>query len=440
MPFKEFGKNDLFYNRVKTFPACDFIIYDSKVYYNNFKNSDDRSGTNGDLLGVPQGFISLYELNVDRPIDTGGTNQPPAGKSIYPFITKQGSRIAFKTVSTSDFDNSSQFKHGDVIKSKYPLSASIKRIRFAETSEEQTVVANSPRFAGSYTKAKSNKRFLSALRNTFDKHVYLSPHYAYASASVPPGKGPGGPSGPLVDWNKGLQEMSLMEIPSIFYGSSIRKGSVVLQMYKTGSLIAECRDIKKNGELIQVSGSYNAKTDNGKVAGVVLYNEGFMSLTGSWDLTANDAQDKYVGNTDSRGKWLHFGSGANDGESSGKLTQVLFKLRFEGVNYVPTVTMLAHMPKGDYNTSTNPTSFAKDSQAIIAEESSTRYREYTSLKYANLQHGEYLNHTSSYKKQTYVSKIGIYDSQKRLIAIAKLANPVRKTENRDYTFKLKLDL
>ena len=433
MPFKEFGKNDLFYNRVKTFPVCDFIIYDSKVYYNNFKNSDDRTGENGNVLGVPQGFISLFELNVDRPIDTGGTNLPPAGKSIYPFITKQGHRISFKTISTSNFDSTSQFKHGDVVKSRYPLSASIKRTRFAQTTEEQSVISNSPRFAGSYIKAISNKRFLTALKNSFNKHAHLSHHYAYSSASVPAGQGF------LVDWNKGLQEMSLIEVPSIFYGSSIRKGSVILQMFKTGSLIAECRDIKKNGELIQVSGSYNAKTNNGKVAGVVLYNEGFLSMTGSWDLTAADAQDAYVGNSDSRGKWLHFGSGANDGEARGKLTQVMFKLKFEGVNYVPTITMMAHMPKGDYNNSTNPTSYKKN-QSKESERTTVRYKEYKNLQYANLEHGEYINHTGSYKKQTYVSKIGIYDEQKRLIAIAKLANPVRKTENREYTFKLKLDI
>ena len=34
----------------------------------------------------------------------------------------------------------------------------------------------------------------------------------------------------------------------------------------------------------------------------------------------------------------------------------------------------------------------------------------------------------------------IYDENRNLIAIAKLANPVRKTKDLDYTFKLKLDM
>ena len=121
MPFKRFGKHDLFYNKVKTFPECDFIIYDSLVYYNNKRNNDKRRGKNNDLLGVPQGFISLYELNVDRPISTGA-NDPPDGTSIYPFITKQGTLDSFKTISTESFQG---FSYGDKIEGKYPLSASI---------------------------------------------------------------------------------------------------------------------------------------------------------------------------------------------------------------------------------------------------------------------------------------------------------------------------
>ena len=34
----------------------------------------------------------------------------------------------------------------------------------------------------------------------------------------------------------------------------------------------------------------------------------------------------------------------------------------------------------------------------------------------------------------------IYDKDKNLIAIASLANPVKKTETRDFMFKLKLDI
>jgi len=418
MPFREFGKNDLFYNQVKTFPKSDFLIYDSKVYFNGVKHSQGEFGI---LHGAPQGFISLYELNVDRQIDTG-TGAPPDGKSIYPFITKGGARIAFKTVSTSEFDTTSQFAYGDVIKGDYPLTSSIKRIRLNDTDADQVEMNSSERFAGSFIKLTSNKRFVTSLKNTFNEYAHMSKQYEFVNT----------------EWNKGTQEMSLVEIPSIFYGSSIRKGSVVLQVFVTGALAAECRDIKKNGELIQVSGTYNATTDNKKVAGVILYNEGFLSLTGSWDLS--EVVDRIHGQDNQKPRWVDFAEGANEtgGPAAGTLDNVMFRLSFEGVNYVPTITMLAHAPKGEINNSTNPTVFVK-SQVRDPVNDGTVYREFSDLEFSKLEHSDYVL-TGSFKKQTYISKVGIYDDQRRLIGIAKLANPVRKTEDREYTFKLKLDI
>ena len=52
----------------------------------------------------------------------------------------------------------------------------------------------------------------------------------------------------------------------------------------------------------------------------------------------------------------------------------------------------------------------------------------------------FAHYSASYEPQVFISQIGIYDEQKNLIAIAKLANPVRKTKDLDYTFKLKLDM
>ena len=51
----------------------------------------------------------------------------------------------------------------------------------------------------------------------------------------------------------------------------------------------------------------------------------------------------------------------------------------------------------------------------------------------------YTDPTGSYEPQTFISKIGIFDENKNLIGIAKVATPVKKTEERDLTFKLKLD-
>ena len=58
----------------------------------------------------------------------------------------------------------------------------------------------------------------------------------------------------------------------------------------------------------------------------------------------------------------------------------------------------------------------------------------------NIVSSSFVDLTGSYEKQTYISKIGLFDKNKNLIAIAKLATPIKKTSNRELTFKLKLDI
>ena len=67
MSHKEFGPNDIFVNRVKMHPEWDFFIYNTEVFINNSQNI---SGSNsGNYKGVPEGFLSLYEYNLDRTDD-----------------------------------------------------------------------------------------------------------------------------------------------------------------------------------------------------------------------------------------------------------------------------------------------------------------------------------------------------------------------------------
>ena len=110
------------------------------------------------------------------------------------------------------------------------------------------------------------KNPVKALENVFNHYSYLSPHYQYSSSLG----------------NKATQEIALVSIPSIFYGSKIKKGTVKLDFYVSGSLIGRLIDSGSNGELVQVSGTI--ASNDGKVAGGILYNEGFVVLTGSWNI------------------------------------------------------------------------------------------------------------------------------------------------------------
>ena len=58
----------------------------------------------------------------------------------------------------------------------------------------------------------------------------------------------------------------------------------------------------------------------------------------------------------------------------------------------------------------------------------------------NVVPSDYTDVPPSMQKETYISKIALYDEHKNVIGYAKLATPVRKTEDREFIFKLKLDL
>ena len=308
MPYYKFKPNDTFYNRIEAHPQADFFIWDGEIYYNN---NAKFSGTLSNLKEnhVPVGYISLYELNVDRP----------SNSLIYPFVTKDGSLTAFKTVSLKNFN--ADFQYGDIISGSYPLGASISR----DYLDGGTSDYIAPPVATVY------KPRLLALKNTLDYYQYLSRHYEYDSPFA----------------YKGTQDMSFISIPSIFYGSSIEKGSVSLKFFITGTLAAEVQDINRNGELIEVTGS-----NVGNVAGVVLYNEGFLLMTGSWDVSAH--QENYVvGGGNVSAKWIYFA--ATGTYPTHNVPSSSFGMSFRGTNYVPVKTILTHAPKGYLNHSNNPT-------------------------------------------------------------------------------------
>ena len=127
MPYYKFGPNDIFYNQIKTYPEVNFIIYDNEIF---FKNTGKVIGAHtSNVREVPSGYISLYELNIDRSAD----------QLIYPFMTKDGSLTSFSTVGTSKFN--SDFAYGDQITGSYPLSASITSTRYSEGSSRLKINA-----------------------------------------------------------------------------------------------------------------------------------------------------------------------------------------------------------------------------------------------------------------------------------------------------------
>jgi hypothetical protein len=76
----------------------------------------------------------------------------------------------------------------------------------------------------------------------------------------------------------------------------------------------------------------------------------------SWDI-AEHTSDNYTGDGAANPRWIDFASLNTTSVSSS------YTLDFKGVNYVPTITMLSHAPKGELNYSNNPT-FVSHGQSL----------------------------------------------------------------------------
>lgn len=318
----------------------------------------------------------------------------------FQFVIKDNSLTPLKTVGADSFF--SDFDYGAVLTgSQYPLTAKI-------TSDFYLLGQTRPK--------------VKALRNTLDYYRYLSDYYTYMS-------GAGG--------DRSNQTLRVLNIPAIFYGQSIKKGSLSLRWYLTGTLIGELQDINQNGELVQV-GPFGS-LGSGNIGGVVLYNEGFILLHGTWNLhsTYTDEFNIYdPGNLTYSPQWIYwFTTGSN---GVGLVPSSSFGFDFEGVEQIPTLTLLTHASKGEFNHSNNPT-FIEYGQELTPFTSSVAYVERDQIDIKNIVAASYNEVKPPFEKTTFISKVGIYDENKNLIAIAKLATPVRKKESESLTIKIKLD-
>jgi hypothetical protein len=424
MSLRKFGSDDIILNTMKAHPSCEFFIFDSKVYYN--KIPEHSGALSNNVLNVPPGHISLYEYNIDRAT---GTND-----FIYPWVIKGSSRETFTTVATKDFDT--LYAVGETVVGSYPMSASITRefmgeydptmADFLGAGSTETYLWGTDADGYAVYSERPRWRHFYALKNRLNYYGMRSLHYKVSSSYG----------------DKSLQAINLISIPSIFYGSQIKPGTLSLKWYYTGSLVGELQDTKQNGELIEVSGS-----NIGSVAGVALYDEGFILLTGSWALQdgAITPLRMLSGSTTTRPpSWLFFGIGANDDVNQGTLGTTAYKntsfdLSFKGTTETQVMTMFAHARRGKVNYSNNPT-FLDYGQEQIHLTSSQIYEESSTRTIKNTVTSSYTDYSASFKRQVYVSRVAIYDDHKNLIGVATLSNPILKEEDQDYSFKIRLDI
>jgi hypothetical protein len=394
MIFKKFEAGEVLRNTIKVFPKND-IYFDSSgsQFIKNLSQITPVNQNNSALIvGNAINFSSNnYFLTVD--VNASNASRSP--------ILPNG-------INPYNFSNTSNYKF-----TTYP-SSSISIIPI--TSSAAATYSNTTSNSGITQRYKIN-----ALKNTIDWYSSIAASYQY--------------------FNYSSQDVTIINIPSTYYGSSIKQGSIRLDFYFTGTLLASAEDYRLNGELVESTGS-----NTGSVIGVVFYNEGLILLSGSWALNTG-CRDYYsyvsgsnLGKTvvTDNPRWVHFGKSLL---SASLLQSSSFNLSFQGTDYINSLTLFAHADKNEFNYTNNKTSLQVSQSNYGAPfTSSNLYAEDKELLLKNTVKTDYETVSGSYKKQSFINKIGIYDQNKRLIAVAKLATPVKKNNEREYTFKLKLDI
>ena len=241
MSHKEFGPNDIFINRVKMHPEWDFFIYNSEVFINNSQNISGSHSAN--YKGVPPGFLSLYEYNLDRTTDF-----------IHPFLLANSTykttfRSQLKNMLGDTVDGVAGYPtDGSEITSTYQMSASITR----KYLEATTLTLTSSTIS-------NHNHTSSVLKNMCLQYQTINSDFSTSGQQ---------------NLTKIFgDDVNMINIPSIFYGSEIKKGTIELNYYITGSLIATAKDENQNGKLICTFGTGSV---SGSVVGYVLYREGIL--------------------------------------------------------------------------------------------------------------------------------------------------------------------
>lgn len=424
----KFTTDDLFVNRLKTYPEYDVFIYQGQMYVNRSLQPSSADG------------IVVYDINRNKTADD----------AIYPFVMSGSSKTAFRSQQYQPLIKEATGDHFFISKnyleqtgekavniasvtntsgqitSSYGIESPIKRNL---TSRVSSITSNFFNISGGAIQTNHTTNLptpvnlsASALQNVARKYTVLSDHFIFISSSIRPR-----------DLVSDSNSINFLTIPSMYYGSTIKKGSVELNYYITGSKLASCADIDHNGTLIGTTGS-----TLGSVVGLVMYDEGIIMLTSSIDLETGPALGiKYDGSDPLASSWQYYGTTLNDGISHHTLASASYDLNFKGTNYVSSMTMFAHANKGHLNHSNNPTYRNLNTARVNQTGSGLIFAEGPS-DIANMVSGSFVS--ASFEKTTYISKVHIYDEDGNLIGITSLAKPVKKTLTDEFTFKMKLDL
>ncbi len=391
-------------------PEWDFFIYNSEVFINNSQNISGSHSEN--YKGVPAGFLSLYEYNINRTgtfirpyVEANSNYKVRFKKDLNNLTGKRKSSALTWAASQTTLDGT------NVLSSSYQMSASITR-KF---------------LAPDLTTFTNLNHTSSVIKNMCRQYQTINPSFKTANSTLD---------------NLFTADVNMINVPSVFYGSEIKKGTIELNYYITGTLIATAKDERQNGQLLCTFGTGSV---SGSVVGHVLYREGilFFPSSSSPASTALDSGNgiRYNNSINADAKWIYFGHGANDGAADNSHVSASYSINFEGTTYKNTMTMFCHAEKGELNYSNNPTfKMIQHSSSIVSFSSGSYTYSDRETQLVNVASSSFYKGEDDFRKVTYISKVGVYDENDNLLMTVDLARPYKKEEDNDLTFKIKYDL
>lgn len=398
--FFKFKENDIFRQTIVTYPTNNFMfLYDDD---GEFKVLLNNPLTSGSAASIRTDSFNLTEVNVDR---TGS-------QVIYPFMDKLSSQDWISHVSTASFHST---LWGGKITGTYLGHNTITRDYIANTQNW----------------------LYKSLKNVWNSYSKLNADFNFENFPT---------------------SSSVLLIPRQYCQSAIKKGSVIATIFSNRSgaglsntvSIHKAQDIYKDGILRVIEDgmpSSHAYSTIGNKVGFVLYDHGVVLFQSAsihgYDAVSNEAFLKtsaqnfeWSSGSDNVYNWKWF----SDKFFCNKEENLAFcSLQFQGINKIENITLMCHAKNGQLNTSMNPTFLERQSNIFLTQTSQSTFTENSNMQIKNTISSSH-NILEDFEKQVYISKIYVYDENKELLGVAKLANPVVKKESNDYTFKLGFDL
>lgn len=376
--FFKFNNSDVLKNTIRCYPDVEFLLSSGTTIFNKRISEG---------LNINSSSYNRKDVNVDR-----STSQ-----KVNPFI--------YRDQYYDAIDGSSVFSSsiGSIITGTYIDNKTYRRYYVTSSAQPEYVTIN-------------------RLLQGYKKHISgdLDPNF----------------TGNRFELNT---PFTALMFDRDIYGSRIKEGSIQLKTY-----LADGSEAESYYQMNDVGGLIYNEGPSTENIGYALYHYGMIILH-------NGPQDENVifGNFDYS-------------------PTLKFSINFKGTYDIQNLTMFCNVNK-NLNLSNNPTYILKDQLLFQTQSSIDSFKENERLLIKNLNENKYLQknidfindsyntvidsdeynnmiiNTSSlgdneFKKGVFINSINIYDKDKNLIAIANLANPLKKTEEKSYIVKLQIDL